>query len=72
MPKEYDDRHPDIDRYSLRQEAIRRYIMLKRLEKSELNIDDEIFLENFEVVISYKCWEFLGYRRMASLDKIVI
>jgi hypothetical protein len=46
--------------------------MLKRLEKSELNIDDEIFLENFEVVISYRCWEFLGYRRMASLDKIVI
>ncbi len=50
MPKEYDDRHPDIDRYSLRQEAIRRYIMLKRLEKSELNIDDEIFIENFETI----------------------
>jgi hypothetical protein len=62
MPKEYDDRHPDIDRYSLWQEAVRRYIMLKRLKKSELNIDDEIFLENFEVLISHRCWEFLGYR----------
>jgi hypothetical protein len=47
MPKEYDDRHPDIDRYSLWQEAVRQYIMLKRLKKSEPNIDDEIFLENF-------------------------
>ena len=46
--------------------------MLKRLEKSELNIDDEIFIENFESVICYGYWEFLGYPRMTSLDNIVI
>ncbi len=72
MPKEYDDRHLDIDRDSLRQKAIKRYRILKSLKNSNLNIDDKIFIENFETVISYRCWEFWGHKRTTSVGKILI
>jgi hypothetical protein len=72
MPKEYDDRHLDIDRDCLRQKAIKRYRILKRLKNSNLNIDDKIFMENFETVISYRCWEFWGHKRTTSVGKMLI
>ncbi len=59
MQKDYYDRHPETDRDInqqrdrdiQRQEALVRYRRLKYLKKSELTIDEQLFLENFETAM---------------------
>jgi hypothetical protein len=59
MQKRYADRHPEpdreinqeIDRGIQRQQALARYRRLKFLEKSQLSLDDQIFIENFETAM---------------------
>lgn len=43
--------HPDLDREYLMQEALTRYSLLKSLNQSELNLDDQLFIENFEAAM---------------------
>ncbi|HAA31154.1 MAG TPA: hypothetical protein DCE56_29865 [Cyanobacteria bacterium UBA8553] len=43
--------HPNEDREHLRQKALTQYRLLKSLKKSELSLDDKIFIENFEVAM---------------------
>ncbi len=43
--------HPDEDREYLRQRAIIQYRLLKSLKQSDLSLDDQVFLENFEVAM---------------------
>jgi len=59
MQKDYTERHPepdretnqDIDRGIQRQQALARYRRLKLLEKSQLSLDDLMFIENFETAL---------------------
>lgn len=59
MQKSYSDRHPEgdrdaypkIDRDIERQLALVRYRSLKFLKKSELTLDDELFIDNFEAAM---------------------
>ena len=59
MQKSYAERHPEpdrainqeIDRGVQRQQALARYRRLKLLEKSQLSLDDQIFMENFETAM---------------------
>jgi len=59
MQKSYFDRHPESDRNTYpkigsdieRQLALARYRRLKSLKKSELTLDDELFMDNFEVAV---------------------
>ncbi|HEY9299261.1 MAG TPA: hypothetical protein VIQ31_23455 [Phormidium sp.] len=59
MQKSYSDRHPESDRDAYpkigsdiqRQLALARYRRVKFLKKSELTLDDELFMENFEVAV---------------------
>lgn len=59
MQKSYFDRHPESDRDTYpeigsdieRQLALARYRRLKYLKKSKLTLDDELFIDNFEVAI---------------------
>ena len=59
MQKNYADRHPEpdralnqeIDRGVQTQKALARYRRLKFLEKSQLSLDDEMFIENFETAL---------------------
>lgn len=56
MQKDYDSRHLETDRDRFteldseiqRQQAIARYRRLKSQEKSELQLDDQLFIDNFE------------------------
>lgn len=57
MPKDYDYRHPEIDRECRQQEAITRYRCLKNFKKSDLSLDDQLFVENFEAAMHY-IWGF--------------
>ena len=68
MQKDYHQRHretdrdinQEIDRDIQRQEALARYRRLKYLKKSELSLDDEIFLENFEAAL----WILWGFQKV--------
>jgi hypothetical protein len=68
MQEKYSDRHPErdrdsypeIDRQIKRQKALAKYRCLKFLKKSELSLDDEMFLENFEAAMQI-LW---GFRRV--------
>lgn len=59
MQKSYSDRHLESDRDAdhkrsseiQRQLALARYRRLKILKKSELTLDDELFIENFETAL---------------------
>lgn len=59
MQKSYFDRHLESDRDAYpqmgsdiqRQLALARYRRVKFLEKSELTLDDELFLDNFEAAM---------------------
>jgi hypothetical protein len=44
--------HPELDRVSIQQEAVKRYILLKKLKQSELTLDDKLFIENFLCLFS--------------------
>ena len=43
--------HPDEDRGDLRQKALTQYRLLKSLKQSELSLNDQLFIENFEVAM---------------------
>lgn len=43
--------HLDIDREYLRQKALAQYRLLKSLKRSDLSLNDQLFLENFEVAM---------------------
>ena len=51
MSELYNNNHPDEDREHLRQKALKQYQLLKSLKKSELSLDEKIFIENFEVAM---------------------
>ncbi len=59
MQKSYADRHPELDRAVNQeidrgiqmQQALARYRRLKFLEKSQLSLDDKIFIENFKTAM---------------------
>jgi hypothetical protein len=59
MQKNYYDRHPEtdrdinleLDRDIKRQKSLARYRHLKYFKKSELTLDDQLFLENFETAM---------------------
>ncbi len=61
MQNNYSFRHPetdrdtftDIDREIQKQQAIARYRSLKNFKNSELNLDDKLFMENFEAAMRY-------------------
>jgi hypothetical protein len=44
-------RHQEIDRDTQRQKMLIRYSHLKMCKKSELSIDEQIFVENFEIAM---------------------
>lgn len=51
MSELYNNIHPDEDREYLKQRALTQYRLLKSLKQSDLSLDDQIFLENFEVAM---------------------
>jgi hypothetical protein len=69
VPKDYDHRHPEIDRECRQQKAIARYRGLKSFKESELNLEDKLFLENFEAAMHY-LWGFRRAAITASSDAI--
>lgn len=54
---DYINGHPEINRLYKRQEALTLYRHLKHLNQSELGLDDELFLENFEAAMHFM-WGF--------------
>ena len=44
-------RHQEIDRDTQRQKMLIRYSRLKMCKKSDLSIDEQIFVENFETAM---------------------
>lgn len=58
--------HPDEDREYLRQRAVTQYRLLKSLKQSDLSLDDQIFLENFEVAM-LQMW---GVKNVTNSGKI--
>jgi hypothetical protein len=44
-------RHQEIDRDTKRQKMLIRYSQLKLCKKSDLSIDEQIFVENFEAAM---------------------
>ncbi len=71
VPKDYDDRHPEIDREYSKQKAIARYRYIKRLKESKRNLDDKLFLENFETAMCY-LWGFQSATGTSSVDTIPV
>jgi hypothetical protein len=45
------DTFPEIDREVDKQELIARYRCLKQLRKSDLTLEDQLFLENFQTAM---------------------
>jgi hypothetical protein len=54
---DYSNGHLEINRLSRRQEALTLYRQLKNLNQSELGLDDELFVENFEAAMHFM-WGF--------------
>lgn len=48
---------PDPGRDHLKQQAIARYKFLKSIKKTELSLEDKLFLENFQCAMSF-LWNF--------------
>ncbi|HEY9635700.1 MAG TPA: hypothetical protein V6D14_20010 [Coleofasciculaceae cyanobacterium] len=79
MQKDYYYRHPEtdrkaypkIDRCILRQQALARYRHLKHLNKSNLSLDDQIFVENFEAAIRL-LWGFQKVEITTFFDSVPI
>ena len=59
MQKNYYDRYPEtdrdikleLDRHIKKQQSLARYRQLKYFKKSELSLDDQLFLKNFETAM---------------------
>ena len=45
----------ELDRLYKQQEAVKRYILLKKLKQPELTLDDKLFIENFRIVCLFSC-----------------
>ena len=43
--------HLDIDREYLKQKALAQYRVLKSLQRDNLSLDDQLFMDNFEVAM---------------------
>jgi len=79
MQKDYYDRHreidrdinQEIDRDIQRQEALARYRRLKCFKKSELSLDDQMFLENFETAMRL-CWGFQKVEITTYFDTVSV
>jgi hypothetical protein len=79
MQKDYYDRHretdrdinQEIDRDIQRQEALARYRCLKYLKKSELSLDDQMFLDNFEAAMRL-CWGFQKVEITTYFDTVSV
>ncbi len=79
MQKDYYDRHPEtgrdinqeIDRDIQKQEALARYRRLKCFKKSELSVDDQIFLENFEAAMRL-LWGFQKVEITTYFDTVSV
>lgn len=54
---DYSNGHLEINRLSRRQEALTLYRQLKNLNQSDLGLDDELFVENFEAAMHFM-WGF--------------
>jgi hypothetical protein len=57
MPKANDEHLPNLDRYHLQAQAIVRYKCLKSIKQTELSLEDQLFLQNFQCAMSY-LWSF--------------
>lgn len=64
-----DNWHPEVEAECLRQKALIRYRCLKRLKKSELDLEDRLFFENFEAAMVY-LWDFPITAITSSVDTI--
>lgn len=53
MSKLHKNFPPELDKEFLRQQALTRYKHLKGFKLSELNIEERLFLENFEAAMLY-------------------
>lgn len=53
MPTDYDGRHQEVDVILKKEETFARYRRIKNFGKHELSLDDQIFLENFEVAMRH-------------------
>lgn len=49
MSINFEAAYPKVDRVYIKQEAVQRYILLKKLKQSELTLDDKLFMENFRI-----------------------
>ncbi len=58
MLKQAHNRHPDINTEAQKQQAILQYRRLRRLEKSSLSLDDQLFIENMKAAMQY-LWGYL-------------
>ncbi|MBN3925146.1 hypothetical protein [Nostoc sp. NMS4] len=58
MPKDYDNWQLETDKGYQQQKALKRYRYLKTLKKSELTLDDEMLIENFNT--AFQLWFFPG------------
>ncbi|WP_335019806.1 hypothetical protein [Nostoc sp.] len=45
--------YAEADKLYLQQEAIKRYILLKKLKQSELTLDDKLFIKNFQSALDF-------------------
>lgn len=52
--------YPEADKLYLQQEAIKRYILLKKLKQSELTLDDKLFIKNFQSALDF--WLVFGQK----------
>jgi hypothetical protein len=53
MSRLHKNLHPNLDRDFLRQQALTRYKYLRSFKKSELSLDERLFLDNFEAAMLY-------------------
>lgn len=61
MAKDYSPRPVERSIDLQKQKAIFRYKQLRKLKKSELSLDDELFLANFRAAVHY-IWDWQSSR----------
>lgn len=62
-----DKLHLEIERDTPKQQAIIRYKNLKTRSRSELSLDEQLFIENFETAMSY-LWGVKSMSPTLSVD----
>lgn len=53
MLNKFEAVYPEANKLYLQQEAIKRYILLKKLKQSELTLDDKLFIKNFQSALDF-------------------